>query len=65
MQKELQNLDRIYKPERPFVAVVAGAKFDTKIDSLNALLKVADQLVLGGLFTMLTSALNTVLKLKV
>ena len=48
MQKELQNLDRIYKPERPFVAVVAGAKFDTKIDSLNALLKVADQLVLGG-----------------
>ena len=48
MQKELQNLDRIYKPERPFVAVVAGAKFDTKIDSLNALLKVADHLVLGG-----------------
>jgi phosphoglycerate kinase len=48
MQKELQNLDRIYKPERPFIAVVAGAKFDTKIDSLNALLKVADQLVLGG-----------------
>ena len=48
MQKELQNLDRIYKPERPFVAVVAGAKFDTKIDSLNALLKVTDQLVLGG-----------------
>lgn len=48
MQKELQNLDRIYNPERPFVAVVAGAKFDTKIDSLNALLKVADQLVLGG-----------------
>ncbi|NTW33007.1 MAG: phosphoglycerate kinase [Bacteroidetes bacterium] len=48
MQKELLNLDRIYKPERPFVAVVAGAKFDTKIDSLNALLKVADHLVLGG-----------------
>ena len=48
MQKELQNLDRIYSPERPFVAVVAGAKFDTKIDSLNALLKVADHLVLGG-----------------
>jgi phosphoglycerate kinase len=48
MQKELQNLDRIYKPERPFVAVVAGAKFDTKIDSLNALLKITDHLVLGG-----------------
>ncbi len=48
MQKELHNLDRIYTPERPLVAVVAGAKFDTKIDSLNALLKVADYLVLGG-----------------
>ena len=48
MQKELQNLDRIYQPERPFVSVVAGAKFDTKIDSLNALLKVSDSLVLGG-----------------
>jgi phosphoglycerate kinase len=48
MQKEIANLDRIYQPERPFVAVVAGAKFDTKIDSLNALLKVCDNLVLGG-----------------
>lgn len=49
MQKELQNLDRIYNPQRPFVAVVAGAKFDTKVDSLTALLKEADYLVLGGL----------------
>lgn len=49
MQKELQNLDRIYNPQRPFVAVVAGAKFDTKVDSLTALLKQADFLVLGGL----------------
>jgi phosphoglycerate kinase len=48
MQKEIANLDRIYNPERPFVAVVAGAKFDTKIDSLNALLKVCDNLILGG-----------------
>lgn len=48
MQKEIANLDRIFQPERPFVAVVAGAKFDTKIDSMNALLKVCDQLILGG-----------------
>ena len=48
MQKEIENLNRIYNPDRPFVAVVAGAKFDTKIDSLNALLKTADYLVLGG-----------------
>ena len=48
MQKELQNLDRIFRPEKPFVSVVAGSKFDTKIDSLNALLNISDYLVLGG-----------------
>lgn len=48
MQKEIENLDRIYRPSRPFVAVVAGAKFDTKIDSLYALVRKADYLVLGG-----------------
>lgn len=48
MQKEIINLERIYKPEKPFVAVVAGSKFDTKIDSLFALIKKADYVVLGG-----------------
>jgi phosphoglycerate kinase len=48
LQKEITNLDRIYKAEKPFVAVVAGSKMDTKIDSLYALLEIADKLVLGG-----------------
>lgn len=48
MQKEIENLDRIYNPESPFIAVVAGAKFDTKIEPLYALLKKADFLILGG-----------------
>lgn len=48
MQKEISNLERIYNPTYPFLAVVAGSKFDTKIDSLFALLKKADYLILGG-----------------
>lgn len=48
MQKELENLDRIWNPQSPFVAVVAGSKFDTKVDSLYALVDKADKLVLGG-----------------
>lgn len=48
MQKEIEGLDRIYDARRPFVAVVAGSKFDTKIDSLYRLLETADHLVLGG-----------------
>lgn len=48
MQKEIENLGRIFNAKQPFVAVVAGSKFDTKIDSLYALLQKADKLVLGG-----------------
>lgn len=48
MQKELINLERIFNPNKPFLAVVAGSKFDTKIDSLYALLEKADYLMLGG-----------------
>ncbi len=48
LQKEILNLERIYNPEKPFVAVVAGSKFDTKIQSLYTLIAKADYLVLGG-----------------
>jgi phosphoglycerate kinase len=48
MQKEIENLQRMYKPKNPFLAVVAGSKFDTKIQPLYKLLEVADFLVLGG-----------------
>ena len=48
MQKEIKNLDRIFNAELPFLAVVAGSKFDTKIEPLYALLKKVDKLVLGG-----------------
>jgi phosphoglycerate kinase len=48
MQKEIANLQRIYDAKKPFVAVVAGSKMDTKIDSLYTLLDIADKLVLGG-----------------
>jgi phosphoglycerate kinase len=36
------------KPERPFLAVVAGSKYDTKIRPLNAIYDKVDRLVLGG-----------------
>jgi len=49
LQKELRNLYRVLRPERPFVAVVAGAKYDTKIGPLKALYERVDHLILGGL----------------
>lgn len=48
MQKELSNLDKVFEPKRPFVAVVAGSKFDTKIGARSALIELSDHLVLGG-----------------
>lgn len=48
MQKELLNLGKVLEPERPFVGVVAGSKYDTKIGPLNKLYDQVDHLILGG-----------------
>lgn len=48
MQAELANLAQVLNPQRPFLAVVAGAKYDTKIGPINALYEQVDRLILGG-----------------
>ncbi|MCK9274896.1 MAG: phosphoglycerate kinase [Syntrophales bacterium] len=48
MQRELQNLSNVLEPDRPFLSVVAGAKFNTKIGPLNEIYKKVDKLILGG-----------------
>lgn len=48
MQDEIENLDFVLSPQKPFTAVVAGAKYDTKIGPLYAIHEKADSLVLGG-----------------
>jgi len=49
LQKELINLKHVLEPQRPFVAVVAGAKYDTKIGPLRQIYKKVDHLILGGI----------------
>ena len=49
LQKELINLHRVLHPQRPFLAVIAGAKYDTKIGPLKGLYNKVDNLILGGL----------------
>jgi phosphoglycerate kinase len=48
LQQEIAHLDGVMSPERPFLAVVAGSKYDTKIKPLNAIYDKVDRLVLGG-----------------
>lgn len=46
---ELDALDKaLAKPERPMVAIVAGSKVSTKLDVLNSLSTLCDQLIVGG-----------------
>ncbi len=49
MQREISHLNAVLNPQRPFVAVIAGAKYDTKIGPLRALYERVDKLILGGL----------------
>ncbi len=48
MQRELRHLDRVLAADRPFLAVIAGAKYDTKIGPLKVLYRMVDHLILGG-----------------
>ncbi len=49
MVREVEALGRLLeKPERPFVALLGGAKIEGKIDTLENLLPRLDRLLLGG-----------------
>jgi len=49
LKKELTSLSRLTeRPDKPYVAVLGGAKVSDKIDVVEALLSVVDTLAIGG-----------------
>ena len=49
MEKELAVLGKaLFNPDRPFTAIVGGAKVKDKIDVINKLLEIADNVIIGG-----------------
>jgi phosphoglycerate kinase len=49
MEKEIQYLGHaLEKPERPFVAILGGAKVSDKIDVIRNMLGKVDRLIIGG-----------------
>jgi len=48
VQKEVENLSRLFEPEHPFTAIIGGAKTD-KLGLIEDLLKTVDYLIIGGL----------------
>src|SRR5207249_1467601 len=49
MQKELDALDRaLTKAEKPYVAIVGGAKISGKIELIENFISIADTILIGG-----------------
>lgn len=49
IEKEVDMLSKVlYKPAKPVVAIIGGAKVSDKIELINSLLKVVDKLIIGG-----------------
>lgn len=49
MSNELESIDKVIKDtQKPYVAIIGGAKVSTKIDVIKNLLGKADELIIGG-----------------
>ncbi|KKR62810.1 phosphoglycerate kinase [Candidatus Nomurabacteria bacterium RIFCSPHIGHO2_01_FULL_39_220] len=49
LEEEVKNLSRAFqKPEHPFLFILGGAKFSTKIPLIEKYLELADQVFIGG-----------------
>lgn len=48
MEKEIQFLGGLSNPERPFVAILGGAKVSDKINVIENLINKADKILIGG-----------------
>src|SRR5579872_7109025 len=49
MDKELEYLNKVTKnPDRPCIAILGGAKVSDKIEVIENLLKIVDQILIGG-----------------
>ena len=46
--KEVDNLSLAFDPSHPFLFILGGAKFDTKLPLINKFLKTADTIFVGG-----------------
>jgi len=48
IQKEIEGLELVINPTKPFVVIMGGAKVGDKIDLINKILQKCDYLLLGG-----------------
>lgn len=47
-EEEVENLSKAFSPEKPFLFVLGGAKFETKIPLVQKFFNLADKVFIGG-----------------
>lgn len=47
-KQEIKNLQMAFRPKRPFLLILGGIKFSTKLGVLKKFLKIADKIFVGG-----------------
>jgi phosphoglycerate kinase len=48
LMEEINNLSKVFDPKHPFLFILGGAKFETKIPLIKKFIKQADDVFLGG-----------------
>ncbi len=48
LKKEIENLSHVFNPNHPFVFIIGGAKFDTKLPIIKKYLERADSVFVSG-----------------
>lgn len=48
LEKEVENLSKAFAPEHPFVFILGGAKFETKLPLIEKFMDKADKVFIGG-----------------
>jgi phosphoglycerate kinase len=48
LEKEIENLGRAFNPSHPFLFILGGAKFATKLPLLEKFMTIADMIFVGG-----------------
>ena len=48
LEKEIENLSKAFNPSRPFLFILGGAKFETKLPLLEKFINIADTVFVGG-----------------
>ncbi|HEY4478433.1 MAG TPA: phosphoglycerate kinase, partial [Candidatus Paceibacterota bacterium] len=47
-EKEVENLSMAFKPVHPFLFILGGAKFETKLPLIEKFINIADRIFIGG-----------------